>query len=92
MNDTQRPNEPTETVSVTLALPGGLLKAYDGLVESGIYPDRESALLHGLVESWRHAQGTYYMLRLDLDCREDQPGAESDPGPVQGSGGDARGS
>ncbi|WP_424934771.1 hypothetical protein [Amaricoccus macauensis] len=65
---------PGELVTVTLQLPTGLLDAYDALVESGIYPDRESALLHGLVESWRQHRGSYHTIRLDLVDREGQGG------------------
>lgn len=63
--------ESIRLVTVTLELPEGLLEAYDALVGKRIYPDRESALLHGLVESWRHGIGTFHSIRLDLrDERE----------------------
>jgi hypothetical protein len=67
MSDTI-PDEPTrpETLPVTVNVPVGLLARYDGDVERGIYGTRESALLHGLVESARHHGGRYSTLRVDL--------------------------
>ena len=60
MSDTT-PDEPPrpETVPVTVDVPVGLLASYDGDVERGLYATRESALLHGLVESARHHGGSY---------------------------------
>jgi hypothetical protein len=65
-------DEPKALVTVTLELPIGLLAAYDGLVEDRLYPDRASALLHGLVESWRHNEGSFHTVRLDLRRERDQ--------------------
>jgi hypothetical protein len=70
------PTPPT-MIPVTIEIPDGLLAGYDGDVELGIYPSRESALLHGLVESSRHHRGRYSTLRIDLldpaDKRPDTP-------------------
>jgi hypothetical protein len=71
MSDTQPPNDPTEPVQVTLDLPAGLARSSDGLVEPGIYPNRESALLHAIVESWRHTRGSYHTIRVDVDSTPD---------------------
>lgn len=77
---------PTQRVKVTLSLPAGLLAAYDALVDSQIYPDRASALLHGLVQSWHFDQGTFHSIRLDLKSKDrtedpasEMSDAEEDP-------------
>jgi hypothetical protein len=78
MSDTT-PDEPPqpETVPVTVNVPVGLLASYERDVERGLYATRESALLHGLVESARHHGGRYSTLRVDLlrptDQRPDTP-------------------
>jgi hypothetical protein len=79
MSDEPEIPEPArpETVSVTIEIPVGLLAGYDGDVEKGIYASRESALIHGLVESARYHGGRYSTLRVDLlrpsDRRPDTP-------------------
>jgi hypothetical protein len=82
MSDTQ-PNDPAEPGQVTLDLPAGLARSYDGLVEAGIYPNRESALLHAIVESWRHTRGSYHTIRVDIDQTPDavEPEPEGSEGP-----------
>jgi Arc/MetJ-type ribon-helix-helix transcriptional regulator len=54
------------TVPVTVSIPEGMLRDYDGDVERGLYADREAALLDALVEGWRHHQGRYSTLRVDI--------------------------
>lgn len=82
MSDTQHaPNEPAEPVRVTLALPAGLVRHYDGLVEQEIYPDRESALLHAVVESWRYNRGSFHRVRLDIGPGRDWQDDLDEPAP-----------
>ncbi|WP_111432061.1 hypothetical protein [Rhodobacteraceae bacterium DSL-40] len=82
--------EPKRLVSISLELPSGLLDAYDELVESGIHPDRESALLHGLVETWRQHRGSYHTIRLDL-LNQPGPGDPPDTAAEAASNDDASG-
>jgi hypothetical protein len=42
------------TVPVALGIPKGMLADYDADVSRGLYADRQTALLDGLVEGWRH--------------------------------------
>lgn len=58
------PSHPT--VPVTVNIPEGMLRDYDGEVERGIYANRETALLDALVEGWRHHRGRYSTLRVDI--------------------------
>jgi hypothetical protein len=71
-------DEPAGPVTVTLELPAGLVRAYDALVEAAVYPDRESAILHGLVESYRHNMGSFHTVRVDLDWRRDEQDREAE--------------
>ena len=54
------------TVPVTVNIPEGMLRDYDGDVERGLYADREAALLDALVEGWRHHRGRNSTLRVDI--------------------------
>jgi hypothetical protein len=81
MSDSTKPPEPAEPVRVALDLPAGLVRDYDALVEDDIYPNRESALLHAIVESWRHNRGSFHRVRVDLDCREKPQGEGTEPAP-----------
>ncbi|WP_424934464.1 hypothetical protein [Amaricoccus macauensis] len=73
MSDPEK--EPMGPVSVTLELPAGLVRAYAALAEEGIYPSCESAMLRGLIESWRHNKSP---CRTNRPSFLDQPG-EADP-------------
>jgi hypothetical protein len=86
MSDITAPEEPAraETIPVTIDIPTGLLAGYDAEVERGIYQTRETALLHGLVESHRHHHGRYSTLRVDLRRPDDpRPDTPSDDGDVE---------
>lgn len=82
--------EPVRLTIVTLELAEGLLEAYNSFVSERIYPDRESALLHGLVDSWRHNTGSFHSIRLDLRDERDAENRVSTPAAgtedIQGTG------
>jgi hypothetical protein len=75
----QPPEQPAEPVRVGLELPAGLARDYRQLVEDGIYPHLETALLHALVESWRHNRGSFHTVRLDLARPEERQAGEGEP-------------
>jgi hypothetical protein len=75
----QPPEQPAEPVQVGLELPAGLFRDYNRLVEDGIYSDLETALLHALVESWRHSRGSFHTVRVDLAPREEPQAGEGEP-------------
>jgi hypothetical protein len=82
MSDSTQPTDSVEPVQVTLDLPAGLVRDYDRLVQDDIYPTRESALLHAIVDSWRHNRGSFHRIRVDLDCRETPQGEKTEPTPA----------
>jgi Arc/MetJ-type ribon-helix-helix transcriptional regulator len=61
-----------EMIEVTFRVPARLLADYQEGVRSGYYAGIDEALRHGLVESWRHNQGRYSTLRIDLRDPEDK--------------------
>jgi hypothetical protein len=75
----QSPDQPAEPVRISLEVPAGLVQAYDGLVKDGIYPSRESAMLHAMVDSWRHNRGSFHTVRIDLVDRGASPDEETEP-------------
>ncbi len=83
--------EPPEMVAVTVSVPASLLAGYDREVSAGYYASREEALRHGLIESWRHHQGNYSTVRVDLrdpsDTRPDTRAADEPETPEPDAGG-----
>jgi hypothetical protein len=79
MSDDAKPEQPAEPIRVELDLPAGLARDYDRLVEDGIYSDLKTALLHALVESWRHNRGSFHTVRFDLAPPEEPQAGEGEP-------------
>ncbi len=93
MTDAEEPAMPAtpEMVEVTISIPASLLADYDRDVTAGYYASRDEALRQGLMESWRHHNGSYSTIRVDLrhpeDKRPDTRAGDESETPDSGAGG-----